>query len=122
MKVNKIRKSEVKKAIAGSGGYMSEIARRLNVDWATARKLVEMHNLRHDVDLEDEKLNDIAELKLMKNVEAGDNTAIIFRLKTKAKNRGYIEQTNHRMQIENEQARVGKLFEDFERSIEDEIQ
>jgi len=86
------RKSELKKAINGSGGYMSQIARQLNCDWHTAKKYIdqdeELVRLVHD---EDEKLNDLTEMKLIDNIKGGDTTAIIFRLKTKAKARGYIE-------------------------------
>ena len=85
------QKSEIKKAIDGSGGYMSEIARRLGVDWHTADKYVKQFDLTSDLLIEDEKATDRAEIKLMEAIEAGEIAAIIFRLKTKAKKRGYVE-------------------------------
>jgi transposase len=85
------QKSEIKKAIDGSGGYMSEIARRLGVDWHTADKYVKQFDLTGDLQIEDEKATDRAEIKLMEAIEAGEIAAIIFRLKTKAKKRGYVE-------------------------------
>jgi len=85
------QKSEIKKAIEGSGGYISEIARRLGVDWHTADKFIKLHELTADLQIEDEKSTDRAELKLMEAVEKGEIAAIIFRLKTKGKKRGYIE-------------------------------
>jgi transposase-like protein len=85
------QKSEIKKAIEGSGGYMSEIARRLGVDWHTADKYVKQFDLTADLQIEDEKATDRAEIKLMEAVEKGEIAAIIFRLKTKAKKRGYVE-------------------------------
>ena len=85
------QKSEIKKAIEGSGGYISEIARRLGVDWHTANKFIKLHELTEDLQIEDEKSTDRAELKLMEAVEKGEIAAIIFRLKTKGKKRGYIE-------------------------------
>ena len=83
--------SELKKAIEGSGGVISTIAARLKCDWHTAKKYILEADLWHLVEAEDETSNDIAEKALMDKVREGDTTAIIFRLKTKAKKRGYVE-------------------------------
>lgn len=85
------QKSEIKKAIEGSGGYISEIARRLGCDWHTADKYIKLHELTAELQIEDEKATDRAEVKLMEAVENGEIAAIIFRLKTKGKKRGYVE-------------------------------
>ena len=89
-----IRKSDVKKAIEGSGGYMTNVAKKLNCDWHTAKRYVDKYQLQQDLIEEDEKLNDLTEMKLIENIKNNDTTAIIYRLKTKAKNRGYSETTN----------------------------
>ena len=104
----KVQKADLKNAIAGSGGFISEIARRLKIEWRTAKNLIEKYELQDELDAEDEKLNDLAEAKLIQKINEGDITAIIFRLKTKGRNRGYIDQPE-RLIIETQQ-RVQKLF------------
>ena len=44
---------------------------------------------------EREGLKDFAEGKLMQQIDGGNITAIIFYLKTQAKDRGYIEKVEH---------------------------
>jgi len=85
------QKSDIKKAIQGSGGYISEIARRLKCDWHTADKYIKEFELTEDLLVEDERATDRAEIKLMEAIEDGEIAAIIFRLKTKGKKRGYVE-------------------------------
>lgn len=85
------QKSDIKKAIQGSGGYISEIARRLKCDWHTADKYIKEFELTEDLMIEDERATDRAEIKLMEAIEDGEIAAIIFRLKTKGKKRGYVE-------------------------------
>jgi len=85
------QKSDIKKAIQGSGGYISEIARRLKCDWHTADKYIKEFELTEDLIIEDERATDRAEIKLMEAIEDGEIAAIIFRLKTKGKKRGYVE-------------------------------
>lgn len=85
------QKSDIKKAIQGSGGYISEIARRLKCDWHTADKYIKEFELTEDLQIEDERATDRAEIKLMEAIEDGEIAAIIFRLKTKGKKRGYVE-------------------------------
>ena len=87
------QKSELKKAILGSGGYMTNVAKNLSCDWHTANSYVKKFNLEEDLIAEDERLTDLTEMKLMENIRNNDTTAIIFRLKTKGKKRGYIEKS-----------------------------
>jgi len=99
--MRKFKKSDVKKAIEGSGGYVINIAKKLNCDWSTARKYVDIFGLQSFLDQEDETTTDLTEMKLIENINKNDTTAIIFRLKTKGKKRGYVErveleQTNSR--------------------------
>ena len=79
-------------AIQESGGFVTEVARRLGI---TRRHV---YNLRDKyvtvaealVD-ERERQLDHAELQLHKQIKAGNMTAIIFYLKTQGKQRGYVE-------------------------------
>lgn len=96
----KFKKSDIIKAVKGSGGYMINVAKKLSVDWMTAKKFVDKYNLHSLIEAENERLNDITEMKLLQNIEKGDTTAIIFRLKTRAKDRGYNQDTNVNVKIQ----------------------
>ena len=88
----KFKKSEIQKAIKGSGGYMSRVALKLGCDWSSAKKYISIFGLEEMLKEEDERINDLAEMKLLELINQGNLGAIIFRLKTRAKDRGYIEQ------------------------------
>jgi len=84
----------IKKAIENSRGLYTVIAQRLKCEWHTAKKYVEMHEeTREAYNDEFESSIDVAESKLFENIDEGDNTAIIFYLKTRAKHRGYVERS-----------------------------
>ena len=83
--------SDIKKAIDGSGGYITEIAARLKCDWHTAKDYITKLGLEEYLKLEEETRLDKAERKLDQQIDSGDTTALIFFLKTKGKKRGYIE-------------------------------
>jgi hypothetical protein len=63
----------------------------LKCDWHTADKYIKEFELTEDLVIEDERATDRAEIKLMQAIEDGEIAAIIFRLKTKGKKRGYVE-------------------------------
>jgi AcrR family transcriptional regulator len=90
--MTKLNKRNVKKAIPGSAGILAHIAKRLNVSRATICLFVKKHaDIRELLQEESERINDIAEAKLIQKIEEGDNHMIKFRLMTKAKDRGYFE-------------------------------
>lgn len=82
----------IKKAIEDSGGLYTQIAAKLGCSWHTAKTHVEKHEeTLKAYEAEAESVLDVAESKLFENIQENDNTAIIFFLKTKGKNRGYCE-------------------------------
>lgn len=65
-----------------------------NTVWEHMRKDPEWPALRAELD---EQCLDLVESKLIKKIEDGDTTSIIFYLKTKGRKRGYIE--SHAVQM-----------------------
>lgn len=102
---------EIIEAINDSGGIILKIAEKLRCDWHTAKKYIDLfESTKLAYSSETESVLDIAESKLIENIQDNDNTAIIFYLKTKGKNRGYIERT----QIDHSVAIEQPLFPDAE--------
>ena len=95
---SKISANKLIKAIDGSGGFITTIAQRLKVARQTVYTALEKYpTAKQAIADEKDKLKDMAEGAMMQKIKAGDNTMIIFYLKTQAKDRGYIE----RQQIDN---------------------
>ena len=110
--------SELKKAIEGSGGIISSIAQKLKCDWHTADTKIKEAGLSDMVADEKESLLDLAESKLIQNIQDQDTTSIIFYLKTQGKKRGYVERsevqsdvnvTIHELTPEQRSARIEEL-------------
>ena len=107
----------IKNAIDGSGGLYPQIAKKLGCNWHTAKSHVEKYTETLEAyNDESEKILDLAESKLFENIRDNDNTAIIFYLKTKGRNRGYIErvETKHSFDETKPQINIsidGKLIE-----------
>jgi hypothetical protein len=79
-------------AAAGSRGFVTTVAKRLGCSRTYVYKLIEKFSTFADA-IKDERegLKDFAEGKLMTEIDGGNITAIIFYLKTQAKDRGYVE-------------------------------
>lgn len=83
---------EVVAAIEGSKGFVTIIGKRLGCSARHVYNLLDKYATARDaLANEREGMRDFAEGMLYKRIEGGDTTAIIFYLKTQAKERGYVE-------------------------------
>ena len=84
--------SEAIAAIKKSRGFVSKAAADCNTSRTTFHKMINEHpTLREAVEDAREANKDFVENKLMTAINNDNITAIIFYLKTQAKDRGYVE-------------------------------
>ena len=80
------------KAIRESNGLLTQAAAKAGMGYRTIKRYVaEFPLVKEAADEAQERVLDFAEGKLIENIKARDNTAIIFYLKTKGKHRGFVE-------------------------------
>uniref|UniRef100_A0A6M3JU03 Uncharacterized protein n=1 Tax=viral metagenome TaxID=1070528 RepID=A0A6M3JU03_9ZZZZ len=85
-------KARIIKALTESSGFITVAAARAGVTYTTMKRyMIEYPTVRIAAQECKERLLDLAESQLLKNIKEGDNTAIIFYLKTQGKHRGYVE-------------------------------
>ena len=96
----KVKKIHVIKAIEGSGGIISSIAKKLNISWATVKSYIKNYNLQSYIDNEQESVLDLCESKLIENIEDNDNQAIFYYLNNRGKSRGYNRPQEIKQEIE----------------------
>ena len=86
------KKKEFLKALRNNLGHISNSCQAVNICRKTYYLWIDKDpDFKEDVDHVKESLLDMAECKLLENIENNENIAIIFYLKTKGKQRGYIE-------------------------------
>ena len=91
---NSITAAQTIKAIQGSKGFVTIIGKRLGCSARHVYNLLDKYpTAREALENERESMKDFAEGQLFKRIEGGDTTAMIFFLKTQAKERGYVERT-----------------------------
>ncbi len=89
---NGITAEQVVAAIHGSRGFVTVVGKRLGCSARHVYNLLDKYATARDaLANEREGMRDFAEGMLYKRIEGGDTTAIIFYLKTQAKERGYVE-------------------------------
>lgn len=99
----KYNKEQLLEAIKDSYGIISKVAKILDCSWATAETYInkwkETISALKD---ENEKVLDLAESKLIVNINSGDMSAIKFILATKGKKRGYVEKIQQEVVIKHD--------------------
>ena len=89
---NGITAEQTVEAIKGSGGFVTQIAKRLGVTPRHVYNLLDKYQTAKDALFDErEGMKDMAEGEMLKKIKKGDTTMIIFYLKTQAKDRGYVE-------------------------------
>ena len=79
-------------AIAGSGGFITTIAKRVGCSRNTVYAGMKRYpTVKQAIADEKDAIKDMAENQLLKQIKEGNTTAAIFYLKTQAKDRGYVE-------------------------------
>lgn len=129
MAKRKPAKRTVKSCIRGTGGIITAIVEKVNKNhkakkmagttWGTIDKMIkEDEDLSKAYKDEQESILDLAESKLVKDIQDGDQKAYTFMLERKAKDRGYGNQQKieHSGKIEKEDPY--KDFTDDELEVE----
>ena len=89
---NGLTAEEVIAGVEGSRGFITVVASRLGISRNHVYRLAKKYtSVAAAIKTEREKNKDFAEGKLMEGIQSGNMTAIIFYLKTQAKDRGYVE-------------------------------
>lgn len=89
--MSNISKQAVLKAIKGSHGIVSRVAEKLGRDWVTARKYIDRwEETQEALEAEQERITDVAESRLIKALDNGDQWAVKFWLTTMGRKRGFI--------------------------------
>lgn len=113
MKKRKPSNDEIAKVYEKKGANISATCLALNIDRTTFYNRRKAHkDLDEKLSAVEEGLVDFAESKLVQAIGESNLTAIIFYLKTKGKNRGYVEKIENEVSI--------NPFEDLMKSLEDE--
>ena len=82
-------------AIEGSAGIITTIATRVNCAWHTAKKYITNYpTIARAYDDECERVKDLAESVVIKAMNAEDVQTAKWYLTLKAKDRGYVQQTD----------------------------
>lgn len=102
-----ITKEQVLTAIEGSGGIIENIARRLGINWHTAKILINKYKeTKRAYEDEVERVLDLAELAVINKIKEGDTQLIKFYLMTKGKGRGYTYEAQERQEVADNELKI----------------
>ena len=86
------KKEKFLKALESNLGHITDACKSANIHRQTYYMWIEKDkDFKQSCDDVQETFLDLAESKLLEKIKEGDNTCIIFFLKTRGKKRGYIE-------------------------------
>ncbi|MHC1623470.1 MAG: hypothetical protein ACXQTR_02625 [Candidatus Methanospirareceae archaeon] len=112
-------------AIKESKGFLTMAASRAGVSYKTVCRYVrDFPSVREAVEEARASMKDFAEGKLFKAIDEGNITAIIFYLKTQAKDRGYSEKIETEQKIEHKgelAIKTIKVDPEIAKKVADEI-
>lgn len=90
-------------AIEGSAGIVSNVARKLGVAWHTAKRYIESWEAtREAFEAERERVTDLAESRLIDEINGGEQWAVKFWLTTKGRTRGFISRQEIAAELDGE--------------------
>lgn len=92
---NKATDKQILEAIKQCAGFLSQAAEKLGMKYQGMRRRIKTSKeLQRAVDAIQEEKLDFSESQLEKQIKKGNLTAIIFHLKCKGKQRGYVERVD----------------------------
>jgi hypothetical protein len=113
-KKQKYTPTQVVDALKATKGMVYLTAQRLGCDAKTIYNYRDRYEVvRAEMEQQDGTVDDTAELKLFQAIQKGEPWAIQFRLRTKGRNRGYVE----RQEIDHRIKDVSELSDDELRAI-----
>ena len=106
-KRHKCTQEEILKAIKGSQGIITQVAKRLGVSWDTAQRYIQANDInRTAFKNERESVLDLAESVIYKSITNGNTQDAKWLLSTLGKKRGYGEAAPQALDDENNQIKI----------------
>lgn len=99
LKSTKQKKEQFLKAFVNNNCNISEAAKAVGINRRSFYNWCEADKKFEDAIMDArESIVDMAEVALIKNIKEGKETSLIFYLKTKGKERGYVERTEQKVE------------------------